>query len=51
VDCVVGHRPCLEPVTTHGFQIIEAEVTFWGICGSCQSQNPVPHNEFKPITE
>ena len=35
VDCVVGHRPCLEPAATHGFLILEAEVTFWGSCPEC----------------
>ncbi len=39
VDCVVGHRPCLEPVTTNGFSIEEAEVTFWGICATCQNRS------------
>lgn len=43
VDCVVGHRPCLEPAATHGFVIAEAEVIFWGICPACQSN--APHNE------
>jgi Fur family ferric uptake transcriptional regulator len=45
VDCVVGHRPCLEPVTTHGFELDEAEVTFWGYCPACKAaiaQNPPP---------
>jgi len=37
VDCVVGHRPCLEPSATHGFVLTEAEVTFWGVCPTCQS--------------
>ncbi len=40
VDCVVGHRPCLEPVTTHGFLLAEAEVLFWGVCPTCQSKTP-----------
>ncbi len=39
VDCVVGHRPCMEPSATHGFTLTEAEVTFWGLCPSCQT-NP-----------
>ena len=38
VDCAVGHRPCLEPATTNGFQIDEAEVTFWGFCPACQTE-------------
>jgi Fur family ferric uptake transcriptional regulator len=42
VDCVVGHRPCLEPVTTNGFQIDEAEVIFWGICPACR--DAIPHH-------
>ncbi|MES2462222.1 MAG: Fur family transcriptional regulator [Armatimonadota bacterium] len=37
VDCVVGHRPCLEPSDSQGFVIEEAEVLFWGVCPSCQS--------------
>jgi Fe2+ or Zn2+ uptake regulation protein len=35
VDCVVGERPCLEPVDERGFAIDEAEVVFWGLCPSC----------------
>ena len=38
VDCVVGEAPCLEPSATNGFVIDEAEVTFWGLCPSCQAQ-------------
>ncbi|MDG4768107.1 Fur family transcriptional regulator [Solwaraspora sp. WMMD406] len=37
VDCTVGSAPCLEPGTTHGFDIDEAEVTFWGLCPACQA--------------
>ena len=36
VDCVTGHAPCLEPATSAGFTIDEAEVTFWGLCERCQ---------------
>jgi Fur family ferric uptake transcriptional regulator len=36
VDCVVGEAPCLSPADTSGFVIDEAEVTFWGLCPSCQ---------------
>lgn len=35
VDCAVGAAPCLEPSDTHGFQLDEAEITFWGRCQSC----------------
>jgi Fur family ferric uptake transcriptional regulator len=38
VDCAVGERPCLEPGTSHGFEVDEAEVTFWGLCPKCQIQ-------------
>jgi len=37
IDCAVGRRPCLTPSETHGFVLDEAEVTFWGICPSCQT--------------
>lgn len=37
VDCVVGEAPCLTPVSTHGFQVRTAEVTFWGLCPDCAS--------------
>ncbi|WP_019547377.1 Fur family transcriptional regulator [Streptomyces sulphureus] len=36
VDCAVGAAPCLTPPETHGFALAEAEVTWWGTCGSCQ---------------
>ena len=38
VDCVVGHRPCLTPATGHGFELDEAEVTFWGLCPACRQR-------------
>ncbi len=38
VDCVVGQAPCLDPSSAPGgFVIDEAEVTFWGLCTSCQA--------------
>ena len=40
VDCVVGHGPCLEPSSTHGFVVDEAEVTFWGLCHTCSRKRP-----------
>ena len=36
VDCAIGEAPCLEPSNTHGFDLDEAEVTFWGLCPRCQ---------------
>lgn len=35
VDCVRGSRPCLEPESTAGFAIDEAEIVFWGTCPDC----------------
>jgi Fur family transcriptional regulator, stress-responsive regulator len=40
VDCAVGAAPCLDPSDAAGFLIDEAEVTFWGLCPSCQSKRP-----------
>ncbi|WP_072690203.1 Fur family transcriptional regulator [Rhodococcus marinonascens] len=37
VDCAVGEAPCLEPSQSHGFEIDEAEVVFWGLCSQCQT--------------
>jgi Fe2+ or Zn2+ uptake regulation protein len=37
VDCAAGRRPCLEPGHEHGFELDEAEITFWGLCPSCQA--------------
>ena len=39
VDCAIGAAPCLTPAGDTGFQVREAEVTFWGLCERCQS-NP-----------
>lgn len=36
VDCVVGRAPCLDPSAAPRFEVDEAEVTFWGLCPSCQ---------------
>ena len=36
VDCAVGRAPCLDPNTDHGFEVDEAEVTFYGLCPACQ---------------
>ena len=38
VDCTVGERPCLSPSERHGFELDEAEVTFWGLCPDCQAR-------------
>lgn len=36
VDCAVGHAPCLEPSSTAGYAIDEAEVIYWGLCPACR---------------
>ena len=36
IDCAIGEAPCLTPKEDHGYQIDEAEVTYWGLCPSCQ---------------
>jgi Fe2+ or Zn2+ uptake regulation protein len=36
VDCAVGEAGCLEPADRQGFRLDEAEVTFWGLCPTCQ---------------
>lgn len=41
VECVVGQAPCLTPADDAGFAIDEAEVTFWGLCSSCQAPDRV----------
>jgi Fur family ferric uptake transcriptional regulator len=37
IDCAIGDQPCLSPSDPEGFVIDEAEVTFWGMCPSCQT--------------
>lgn len=36
VDCAVGAAPCLVPSQTHGMRILEATITFRGICPACE---------------
>jgi Fur family ferric uptake transcriptional regulator len=38
IDCTVGQAPCLEPASAGGYEVDEAEVTFWGLCPDCQSR-------------
>jgi Fe2+ or Zn2+ uptake regulation protein len=39
VDCAVGHAACLTPSDDSGYEIDEAEVTFWGRCPTCIAAN------------
>ena len=45
IDCATGSAPCLEASSTNGFEIDEAEVTYWGICPTCQQNSPHVHPE------
>jgi Fur family ferric uptake transcriptional regulator len=38
VDCIVGHAPCMTPSDDAGFSVQAAEVTFWGLCQTCQAE-------------
>jgi Fe2+ or Zn2+ uptake regulation protein len=41
IECVVGEAPCLTPADSAGiggFVVQSAEVTFWGLCESCQQE-------------
>ena len=38
VDCAVGDTPCLTAADDSGYQIDEAEVTYWGRCPECLDQ-------------
>ena len=38
IDCAIGEAPCLDPDTARGYQVDEAEVTFWGLCPGCQAR-------------
>jgi len=38
VDCAVGKAPCLKAKQNHGYEIDEAEVTYWGVCPACQKR-------------
>ena len=39
VDCAVGAAPCLTASDDKGFEVDEAEVTFWGRCPECAAGN------------
>lgn len=36
VACATGAAPCLHPGEASGFQVDEAEVTYWGRCPGCR---------------
>lgn len=47
IDCVLGEPPCVLPAESSGYVIDEAEVTFWGLCPTCQT-TPNAHKEETP---
>ena len=38
VDCAVGYTPCLTASNDSGYTIDEAEVTYWGLCPACSTE-------------
>ena len=42
IDCVIGQPPCLTPNHTHGMRLIEAAITFRGVCESCDETHTTP---------
>lgn len=37
VDCALGEAPCLAPSESHGMRIVEATITFRGVCADCDA--------------
>lgn len=42
IECVVGEAPCLHPNHSHGMRLLEAAVTFRGVCAACDAESPTP---------
>jgi Fe2+ or Zn2+ uptake regulation protein len=42
VDCAVGATPCLTAADASGYEIVEAEVIYWGRCPGCVAAGSVP---------
>ena len=45
VDCAVGYTPCLTASDSHGYEIDEAEVVYWGRCPDCQRATSTEHEK------
>ncbi|HSK89931.1 MAG TPA: Fur family transcriptional regulator [Euzebyales bacterium] len=45
VDCELGVAPCIEPSESQGFEVDEAEITFWGVCPACREPDEPPASE------
>ncbi|MCR9244666.1 MAG: transcriptional repressor [bacterium] len=44
VDCVIGQAPCIDD-NDSGFEIDEAQVTFWGTCPACRAKTGTAESE------
>lgn len=42
VDCAAGPAPCLVAADDAGYEIVEAEVIYWGACPGCRQSEPHP---------
>jgi Fur family ferric uptake transcriptional regulator len=49
VDCAVGTAPCLTAVDDHGFEIDEAEVTYWARCPQCVAEAEATEADVQPV--
>lgn len=49
VACGTGSAPCLHPSDTVGFDVDEAEVTYWGTCSACRPHR-IPTLHPRPTT-
>lgn len=49
VDCPTETPPCLNPSSTNGFLIDEAEVIFWGLCPTCQQAQSTARLRASPL--
>lgn len=47
VACAVGDTPCLTAADDSGYEIDEAEVTYWGRCPKCVAAAPASAGESK----
>jgi len=52
IDCAVGTTPCLRAADDSGYEIDEAEVTYWGHCPACQhtADDEVSHTSHRGET-
>jgi Fur family transcriptional regulator, stress-responsive regulator len=47
IDCALDHAPCLEPGGSAGYDVEEAEITYWGLRTACRADldEPRPRKE------